>query len=243
MPKSSERKALLRSFMLHLMLRDAITPPFDQDAEDLVHQLQSDLDTFRLLCRTRYTVPRVPVEKCGNIKLAFEYAQDPNMHHRFVRMLRCSPRSFNILHEMIKDHEVFHNNSNNPQTPVEIQLAVTLFRLGRYGNGASVGDIACNTGISEGSVVNFTARCFTAIESFHDVFVRPLTPEEKEAEKRWIDKEVGFEGHCRDGWMQHDGTLANVYARPGFQGDAYFSRKGTYSLNVQVSIEVFTPKL
>lgn len=57
---------------------------------------------------------------------------------------------------------MFYNNSNVPQAPIEEQLAVTLFRMGRYGNGASMKDIARQVGCSEGSFENFTSRCFTA---------------------------------------------------------------------------------
>ncbi|KAF7355804.1 DDE Tnp4 domain-containing protein [Mycena venus] len=70
-----------------------------------------------------------------------------------------------------------------PQTPVDQQLAVALYRLSRYGNGASLENIAHVAGCSEGSAEAFTDRVFIAIEDLHDLFDRPLTPEEKEAEK------------------------------------------------------------
>jgi len=34
------------------------------------------------------------------------------------------------------------NNSNHPQELVKVQLGVTLYRMGQYGNGASLKDIA-----------------------------------------------------------------------------------------------------
>ncbi|KAF8146101.1 hypothetical protein K438DRAFT_1628844, partial [Mycena galopus ATCC 62051] len=52
-----------------------------------------------------------------------------------------------------------------------------------YGNGAYIEDIAGVADCSLGSVENFTDRAFTAIEFLHDTFIRPVTPEEKEAEK------------------------------------------------------------
>ena len=85
---------------------------------------------------------------------------------------------------VIKDHPVFTNNLNVPQTPVEVQLAVTLYHMGCFRNGASIKDIAQTAGCSEGSVENYTEQCFSAIESLHDVFVRKLTPAKKEIEKR-----------------------------------------------------------
>ncbi|KAF9043878.1 hypothetical protein BDZ89DRAFT_943491 [Hymenopellis radicata] len=149
-------------------------------------------------------------------------------------MLRVSPEVFDILLVLIRDHPVFQNNSNNPQAPVQEQLAVTLFRLGRYGNGASVCDVARTSGISEGSVMNYTDRCLEAIESLHDLFVRPLTTEEKEHEKEWIDQQLGFVGAWRDGWIMYDGTIVVLYKRPELHGDAYYTRKSNYGLNVQI---------
>ena len=81
-----------------------------------------------------------------------------------------------ILLELIQDHAVFMSDgdaaSGSAQTPVEIQLAVTLYRMGRYGNGASVMDVANWAGVSEGSVLNYTKRCLKAIESLQQTFVR-----------------------------------------------------------------------
>ena len=98
-------------------------------------------------------------------------------------MLRVSPLVFTAILELIKDHPIFHNDANTPQIPVDYQLAVTLYRMGRFGNGASIEDIARIAGIAEGTVELCTHRCFDAIESLHDIFVRRLWPEEKEAEK------------------------------------------------------------
>jgi hypothetical protein len=150
-------------------------------------------------------------------------------------MLRVSPQVFDVILYFIHDHPVFYNNSNNPQAPVQTQLAVTLYRMGRYGNGASVKDIARIVGISEGSVENYTEHCLVAIESLHDIFVRKLTPEEKEVEKKWMDEHLGFVGSWRDGWVMYDGTIVVLYAKPGLHGDAYYTRKANYGLNVQAS--------
>ncbi|KAF7319715.1 DDE Tnp4 domain-containing protein [Mycena kentingensis (nom. inval.)] len=145
-----------------------------------------------------------------------------------------TPYCFDILLELICDHPVFTNNSNNPQAPVEEQLAVTLYRLGQYGNGASVQDIARIAGCSEGSVENFTNRVFTAIKSLHDLFVRPLTEEEKEKEKEWIEESIGFGGLWREGWIMYDGTIVPLFAKPALNGQGYYTRKSNYGLNVQI---------
>jgi hypothetical protein len=79
-------------------------------------------------------------------------------------MLRVSPLIFLTVLDLIENHTAFRNN-------IEQQLAVTLFRMGRYGNGASVEDIACAAGCSEGSVENYTNHCFKAILSLQSQFV------------------------------------------------------------------------
>jgi hypothetical protein len=52
-------------------------------------------------------------------------------------MLRLSSLVFTVILELIQKHHVFSNNSNIPQTPVNIQLAITLYHLGHYSNAAS----------------------------------------------------------------------------------------------------------
>lgn len=151
-------------------------------------------------------------------------------------MLWISPTVFNNLLSLIENHPIFKSENNHGQAAVELQLAVTLYRMGRYGNGASVEDVARMAGCSEGSVENYTRRCFTAILSLHDQFVRPLTPEEKEVEKAYMDNHLGFKGLWREGWVMYDGTIVVLFRKPGQNGDAYYTRKSNYGLNLQVCI-------
>jgi hypothetical protein len=232
MPSKTLRKDLIDSFLLSMVTRDIFLPP--ENLEEYSLNLQKDLETLALLEETRYLNERPPVPKRGNLDLAWEFSQDPAHHHRFINMLRVSPLVFLSLLDLIEDHNVFRNDANLSQTPVEKQLAVALFRMGRYGNGASVEDIARGAGCSEGSVENYTNRCFEAILSLQGQFVKKLTPAEKEIEKEWMDNHLGFRGSWRDGWVMYDGTIVVLYRKPGKDGDAYFTRKANYGLNVQV---------
>ncbi|KAK7442943.1 hypothetical protein VKT23_015887 [Stygiomarasmius scandens] len=208
----------------------------DKQALQMVSQLQLDVATLEKISKTRYLQPRNSIIKCGQLHLLLDYALSPNSpdHQRFVDMVRVTPRVFMTILDLIEDNPVFQNNSNHPQSPVEVQLAVMLYRLGRYGNGASVGDIARMAGIAEGSVENFTDRCFDAIESLHPIFVRPLTDEEKEIEKQWIDEHLGFRGLWREGYLMYDGTIVPLHAKPGLDGATYYTRKCNYGLNAQI---------
>ena len=91
-----------------------------------------------------------------------------------------------------------------------------------------------NFGYSEGAVELFTQQCFQAIGSLHGHFVHPLTPAEKEVEKQWIDDKVGFWGLWREGWVMYDGMITPLHTKPGYNGDAYYTCKSNYRLNIQV---------
>ncbi|KAG5649709.1 hypothetical protein H0H81_002401 [Sphagnurus paluster] len=189
---------LLESYILNMISRNSFTPY--QSLEAACLQFNLDAAAMAALSETHYfngCDHHVP--KSGNIHLAWEYTQDPRDYSRFLNMLRIPPLSFNVLLELIKNHPVFYNQSQSAQAPVETQLAVTLYQMGRYGNGASVQEVARVAGISEGSVDNYTDRCLTAIESLHDIYIRPLTAGEKEVEKMWLENQLGFRGLWRDG--------------------------------------------
>lgn len=228
------REQVLEAYLAYMAIQLSTLPT--RSAQKLLDQLKADCVCIHTILTKRYLNPRPPVLKSGNLHLAWEYARDPAMHERFINMLRVSPHVFDTILGLIEDHSIFENESNNPQTPVRIQLAVTLYRMGRFGNGASVEDIARVAGISEGAVELFTCRVQVALMSLHDIFVRPLTEEEKEREKRWIEENLGFTGSSwREGWIMYDGTIVVLYARPGLDGAAYYTRKCNYGMNTQVS--------
>lgn len=154
--------------------------------------------------------------------------------HRFIQMLWLTPIAFHHVLSLIKDHPVFISRSSRPQAPVELQLAVTLYQAGHYGNGSSVTDVARIAGILEGSVLNFSEQCKTAILSLEGQATRKPTSDEKEKEKEWVEDLIGCPTF-QDGWCTGDGTLVHLSRKPGLNGDAYFSRKMSYDLNVQVS--------
>lgn len=150
--------------------------------------------------------------------------------------LRVTPATFDALHDRIAPDPIFYNNSNNEQMPIDHQLAITLFRFGHSGNGASVARVAAWAGYSAGAVLLATKRVMIALLR-HDlqgeVFTFP-TAEEKEEAKKWVESQS-----CkawRGGWLMVDGTLIPLYARPYWYGESYYDRKSNYSLNFQVCL-------
>ncbi|KAK0460317.1 hypothetical protein IW261DRAFT_1429065 [Armillaria novae-zelandiae] len=171
-----------------------------------------------------------------------QMVKDLHIDLKIIKMIACMwylhaqsavPKA-GTLH-LAWEHAIFQTHSNQPQTPVQTQLAVTLYRMGHFGNGGSVPDIARIAGISEGSVEEFTNRCHIALHSHHARFIRPLTDAEKEREKQWIEDNIGLPG-WREGWIMYDGTIIVLYKKPGLNGDAYYTRKSNYGLNAQVQL-------
>ncbi|KAH7918099.1 hypothetical protein BV22DRAFT_997097, partial [Leucogyrophana mollusca] len=140
----------LASYILFMIIRALFQPA--KDLEDVARELDLDINCILAIQQARYLHARPPVRKAGSLHLAWEYAQSPADHHRFVNMLHISPKVFQAILGLIEDHPIFYNESNTPQESVEVQLGVTLYRMGRYGNGASLEDIAQVAGCSEGAV-------------------------------------------------------------------------------------------
>ncbi|KAF7368124.1 DDE Tnp4 domain-containing protein [Mycena sanguinolenta] len=152
----------------------------------------------------------------------------------FRQNLRVSPLTFDTLVKALEDDPIFFNNSNQPQLPVEHQVAVALYRFGHDGNAASLQAVANWAGLGKGTVHLATRRVMTAVlrPGFMQKAVRLPTAQEKEKAKEWVKRHS-----CRawrHGWCFVDGTLVPLDERPTWYGESYFDRKCNYSLNIQI---------
>jgi hypothetical protein len=176
-------------------------------------------------------IPRPPAQMPHTLEVLKDERPDI-----FREVLRITPYTFDRLREKIEKDPIFFNNSNNPQIPVEEQLAITLYRFGHDGNAASQASVGRWAGAGKGSPALHTKRVMTAVlrQSFMNDAVRLPTPEEKSKAKDWV------EAHScrawRHGWIFVDGTLIPLFDRPHWYGESYFDRKCNYSLNIQVFI-------
>lgn len=186
---------------------------------------------LKALEATRVLYPNVPVPKLSQLSLVLFDYRDSHLE-RFKRNLRVSPTTFDKLCDLLRLDEVFQNRSKHPQAPVEVQLAVFLYRAGHFGNAASVESVAQWAGASVGFVVKATQRVIAAIIGLHDEAIRPATEQEKASAKAWIGSQTCWE--WRHGWIMVDGTLIPLFAKPGWHGETYFDRKSNYSLNLAV---------
>lgn len=181
---------------------------------------------------TRVLNPAPPIPKSSQLHLLDHWrAHNPE---RFRRKLRVEPQTFDGLVSRIEDHPIFHNNSNNSQLPVYIQLYIFLFRAGHYGNASSPEDTAQWAGISVGGVEKSTDRVIVALLSCHDEAVHLPDAVEKENSKSYVGNSVCPE--WRGGFLLADGSKFPFYQRPGLHGDAWFDKDGTYSIDCQVGL-------
>lgn len=145
-----------------------------------------------------------------------------------------APSTFDEIVRRIEGNPVFHNNSNNPQIEVWIQLGIVLNRFGHYGNAATMDDIGEWAGVSAGTVDNATKRVAIALLSLHDEYVRMPTAEEKDKSKRFCAEKAMCE-NWTDGFLSVDGSTFPLYQKPGHCGESYFDKSCRYSFNAQVS--------
>lgn len=180
------RKWLMWAYIYYMLAYGAVIP--HKNLSHMVKDLHIDLKIIKMIACTWYLHTRSAVPKSGTLHLAWEHANSPNVHHHFVQMLHVTPESFHFILQLIENHPVFQTQSNQPQTPVQTQLTVTLYHMGCFGNGASVPDIAQTAGISEGSVEDFTNQCHVALHSqFTPCSLYPSTYWGWERERKAVD--------------------------------------------------------
>jgi hypothetical protein len=154
-------------------------------------------------------VPDEPPMRAPQIQLLDYFA---NHRPELFRMkLRVNPDIFDDILDQISDDPVFHNQSNNPQLPVAVQLAIFLNHAGHYGNAASNQDICQWAGISIGSVTNCTNRVMTALLGQHDNFMcfPALDSDEAACARRYVQSRSCME--WRNGILAVNGSLSDLF--------------------------------
>jgi hypothetical protein len=198
--------------------------------QDSIATLWDEVLKARVLHRPDEPLPRAP-----QLHLLVHFGQ-----HRpllFRHKLRVDPDIFDNILDLISGHHIFHNNSNNSQLPVAIQLAIFLNRAGHYGNSISLLEVSQWAGVSVGSVVNCTNRVMVALLDQHDAFMGfpPHDSEDFNRAQRYSAKATTCP-EWQNGVLAVDGTTVDLYATPGFYHEAFYDRKSKYSLGCQVSL-------
>ena len=125
------------------------------------------MELFNNLQSCRYLSPRESIPQSSGLRNLLHQFPD----NTFKQMVRCSKENFARIADLIKNDPIFHNRSPCSQYSVEIQLMVTLNRLGCDGNGASLGALSRMFGISHGAVNNFCNRVFRALYNRRDEII------------------------------------------------------------------------
>ncbi|KAG6806816.1 hypothetical protein H0H93_002417, partial [Arthromyces matolae] len=86
---------------------------------------------------TRYLNQREVIKKSPALLRLLLHDWKLNRPDIFRSYVRIDPDCFDSLVDVIKDDPIFHNQSNNPQMPVEEQTAIALYRFGHHGSAAS----------------------------------------------------------------------------------------------------------
>ena len=153
MPHLTERQedanALLNAFIVHLLAQmeaDAFRAGANLESDSGSSDLEDGNDpitegiikSIEELYKERYAGPQRNIPKTQeNLHLLLD-----NYHQKFPDIFRSyihiTPECFDDLVNSIKDHPIFHNNSNNPQMPIEEQVAVALYQFGHYGEASGL---------------------------------------------------------------------------------------------------------
>ena len=85
--------------------------------------------------------------------------------NRFKTIIMMSSSTFDIIWNMIKDHNIFTNDNTSVQCDSRLQNLVVLFKFGAYKNGTSMTNVAASFHISTGVLSKFTKRVMVALLS------------------------------------------------------------------------------
>jgi len=129
--------------------------------------------------------------------------------NQYRKKVHIDPSIFNGIVDKIYNHNIFYNNSNIPQAPVKVQVAIFL----HYGNAASPEVIGQWAGVSLGTVVNCTNHVMVALMSLHNECIYLLTAEEKESAREWVAEQACPE--WSNGYLMVDGTKFPLFQWPG----------------------------
>ncbi|KAF6209583.1 hypothetical protein GE061_015331 [Apolygus lucorum] len=221
MPRKSQ-KAKCIDGIVYSALQDFILAENSDDEEQV---LEVCFENLYAVVGFRYGVDLTH----GSVKKSRAWCTSvlPNMDQdRFRQMMRVNWAQFQTIVDLIKDDAVFKSKL---QFPVEVQLMIVLYRLGSYGEGASIAKIANLFGVGDGGTVDIvTRRIFRAILALKSRFLTWMNAEERAK----IVAETYDELPYCVGYI--DGTEIPLAEKPVTSPDDYYSRKQRFSIKAQI---------
>jgi hypothetical protein len=134
MPFKSERITTLEfieNMVYRLIVSQSLYTDDDIEFRVIEEEIQNLISMKFMILSCRFFGTSEPIPKSHGFRELLWLLPETD----FKQECRMNKESFAFIISMIEDHQVFQNNSQNPQIEVAIQLAVTLERLGNFGNG------------------------------------------------------------------------------------------------------------
>lgn len=135
-------------------------------------------DTYSKISNRRYLFQRKPYRKGYSAEVFMRDLADEDdadgvppwlTDDEFLQKYRIHRESFKKLVSMIKDHPAFKpRRKGRKQAPVEYQLLVFLYYIGREGSGANNPTLRNVFGIGRGTAEKWKKRCIAAIRSLRE---------------------------------------------------------------------------
>ncbi|KIJ29160.1 hypothetical protein M422DRAFT_269504 [Sphaerobolus stellatus SS14] len=226
MPRTTEQQLVTESlfelFFLQLLAEGEQAMIEDPDYEDEYMDTPFSTTILKTICKLQEK--KIP----------------STMHCHSQKWSSPTPTTFDTIVANLRDNPVFHNNLENEQLPVEIQVAVALHHFGHFGNAASIQKVGIWAGLGFGTVDLVTRRVMAAVcdPIFHKRVMKSPDAAIKEKAMMWV--EACSCPAWRKGWCMVDGTLVPLASRSAHFGNTWYDRKSNYSLNVQL---ISTPDL
>ncbi|KAG4070931.1 hypothetical protein HA402_001368 [Bradysia odoriphaga] len=186
-----------------------------EEVDDVLDDLLHDLNTITMF---QYSI--VPKN--------LSWYESTHDAQRFRRLIRCTRSQFEIILNLISDHECFNGPNSDKQFTVAFQLALTLYRLGSNGDGSTILKISRLFGVGNGGTIDrVTQRVFKAILSVEQTYLTWPSAEER---LNIVDETMNELPHCI---LYTDGCEVELADRPSLNGDVYLSKSKVYSVKLQ----------
>jgi hypothetical protein len=184
--------------------------------------LQSEIERSRYVVDRRPRKPRIPFNSVFDLIGAYG-------DWDFKQQFRVGRETFLFIHNQICNNPVFYNTSYTAQRPVHVQLAITLFKLGRYGMGTGAEDVSKRWSVGMGTVSLYMSRVMKCLQELCDTFIQWPSSHRRTVLSQFNQTITGLPFQVGSG----DGVLFKLSQTPAFDALCYRDRKGNFSISGQ----------
>jgi len=159
----------------------------------------------------------------------FHAVRDHAPEQRFRTYFRVSRSTFSKLPDVLWAHArpILRRRRGGALLALDLQLAITLYRLGHYGDACSVDAVADLFGISVGAVMKSTRRVAKALSKIAPEHIKWPSRTCRAASSRFAADGYGFQA-CIGAT---DSTTFLLAYQPALHPWLYLDRKSRYGLN------------